>query len=111
MIRIKTTLLFAAIATSLFPSCNSGSGEKVSEVTGEIMIDGSSTVYPITEIVAEEFRTEFPKVNVTIGLSGTGGGFKKFVKGETDINNASRSIKGEEKDLASSAGISFLEIP
>ena len=73
-----------------------GSTEKSndkSSLTGNVKVDGSSTVYPITEAVAEEFRTVEPGVNVTVGVSGTGGGFKKFMRGEIDINDASRPIK------------------
>ena len=60
-------------------------------------MDGSSTVFPIMEAVAEEFSAEQPDVEVTVGVSGTGGGFKRFVTGETDFSNASREIKEEEK--------------
>lgn len=73
------------------------------------MIDGSSTVFPITEAIAEDFRTPHPRVRVAIGVSGTGGGFKKFVKGETDINNASRKIKGKEVKLAEDNKVNFEE--
>src|SRR5277367_5962347 len=70
-----------------------------SESAGEVKIDGSSTVYPITEAVAEEFRVNHPNTKVTAGISGTGGGFKKFGRGEIDINDASRPIKDiEAKD-------------
>ena len=61
-----------------------------------IKIDGSSTVFPITEAIAEECRNEMPNINVTVGVSGTGGGFKKFIRNEIDICNASRSIKESE---------------
>ncbi|MBA9075312.1 PstS family phosphate ABC transporter substrate-binding protein [Rufibacter quisquiliarum] len=80
-------------------------------LTGSIQIDGSSTVYPVTEAVAEEFRAEAPDVKVTVGVSGTGGGFKKFVRGEIDINNSSRSIKEEEAATAKENNISYLELP
>ncbi|GGK63903.1 PstS family phosphate ABC transporter substrate-binding protein [Rufibacter glacialis] len=80
-------------------------------LTGSIQIDGSSTVYPITEAVAEEFRTEAPDVKVTVGVSGTGGGFKKFVRGETDINNSSRSISESEAKMAQENNITYLELP
>ena len=78
---------------------------------GTIKIDGSSTVFPITEAVAEEFRNEQPKVKVTVGMSGTGGGFKKFTAGETDINDASRPIKPEEVAVAKQNKIDFIELP
>ncbi|RIL10347.1 MAG: phosphate ABC transporter substrate-binding protein, partial [Proteobacteria bacterium] len=67
-------------------------------LSGTIKIDGSSTVYPITEAVAEEFGRANSGVKVTVGISGTGGGFKKFTVGETDISNASRPIKSTEHD-------------
>jgi phosphate transport system substrate-binding protein len=77
-----------------------------------IKIDGSSTVYPITEAAAEEFqKSQGGKVKVTVGISGTGGGFKKFVRGETDISDASRPILQKEIDEAKKAGIEFIEIP
>lgn len=75
-----------------------------------IKIDGSSTVYPITEAVAEEFQ-KAQKIKVTVGESGTGGGFKKFCRGETDISNASRPISQKEIDACKEAGIQFIELP
>lgn len=80
------------------------------ELSGNINIDGSSTVYPITEAVAEEFRAEQPAVKVSVALSGTGGGFKKFGRGEIDINDASRPIKPSEDSLAKSNNISYIEL-
>ena len=71
-----------------------------------IQLDGSSTVYPITEAVAEEFqKAKRGAVRVTVGVSGTGGGFKKFCRGETDISNASRPILKKEMDDCRAAGI------
>lgn len=78
--------------------------------TDIVTIDGSSTVYPITEAVAEEFQKE-TGIKVTVGLSGTGGGFKKFCRGETVISNASRPIKDKEMKACEEKGISFIEIP
>ncbi|MDC0626109.1 PstS family phosphate ABC transporter substrate-binding protein [Methylophilaceae bacterium] len=75
-----------------------------------VKIDGSSTVYPITEAVAEEFQKE-TGIKVTVGVSGTGGGFKKFCRGETVISNASRPIKAKEIAKCNEAGISFIEVP
>ena len=75
-----------------------------------IKIDGSSTVYPITEAVAEEFQKS-TKVKVTVGESGTGGGFKKFCRGETDISDASRPISQKEIDACKEAGIQYIELP
>lgn len=77
-----------------------------------IKIDGSSTVYPITEAVAEEFQKEQRgAVQVTVGISGTGGGFKKFCSGQTDISDASRPIKDSEREKCAAAGIEFIELP
>ena len=80
-------------------------------LSGVVSLDGSSTVYPISEAVAEEFLTVAPRVRVTVGVSGTGGGFKKFLAQETDINDASRPIKSSEKLEAEASGIEYLEIP
>ncbi|MEM1243018.1 MAG: PstS family phosphate ABC transporter substrate-binding protein, partial [Cyanobacteria bacterium P01_H01_bin.26] len=80
-------------------------------LAGEILIDGSSTVFPIAEAMSEEFLTENPDVALTVGVSGSGGGFKKFCAGETDISNASRPIKEEEIALCEEAGIAFIEVP
>jgi len=79
-------------------------------LTGTIKVDGSSTVFPITEAVAEEFRSVEPKVKVTVGVSGTGGGFKKFSRGETNLSNASRPIKSKEKAACKANNISYLEL-
>ncbi|MEX0613869.1 MAG: PstS family phosphate ABC transporter substrate-binding protein, partial [Pirellulales bacterium] len=75
-----------------------------------VKVDGSSTVYPITEAVAEEFRAEHPDVNVIGGRSGTGGGFKKFSNGEIDICGASRPIKDTEQDACRAAGVVYIEL-
>ena len=77
-----------------------------------IKIDGSSTVFPISEAYAEEFQIQKRgKVRVTVGVSGTGGGFKKFCRGETDIANASRPITAEEMEICRKAGIKYMELP
>jgi len=81
-----------------------------SSLSGTIDIDGSSTVFPITQAVAEEFRKVHPGVQVPVGVSGTGGGFKRFVVGETHISNASRSIKPIEIAAAEENGVEFIEI-
>src|SRR5690348_8286782 len=77
---------------------------------GEIKIDGSSTVYLITEAAAVQFKKEHPGVNITVGISGTGGGFKKFAAGETDISDASRRIHESEAKKCETNGIKFTEI-
>jgi len=77
-----------------------------------IKIDGSSTVYPITEAVAEEFqKAKKGAVKVTVGISGTGGGFKKFTRGEIDISDASRPITKSEMEECKKSGIEFIELP
>ena len=85
-------------------SCGSGGPSK------QIQIDGSSTVFPMTEAVAEEYRSEAPETRVTVGSSGTGGGFQKFLRGETDINNASREITPGEKKTAEENGIEYVRL-
>ena len=87
------------------------SGTPASDLTGKVKVDGSSTVFPITEAVAEEFGKVNPDVRVTVGVSGTGGGFKKFCKDETDINDASRPIKDKEVKLCEPNNIGYIEIP
>lgn len=115
-------LLFATV---LVVGCSSGEEEEVSdtsdivdddsaaaeELTGDVEIDGSSTVYPISEAAADEFRKEYPNVNVTVAVSGTGGGFKRFSKGETDISDASRPIKLAEFEQCQSKKVEFIELP
>lgn len=87
---------------------SSGSGS----LSGKVLIDGSSTVYPISQAVAEEFmKANGGKVNVTVAESGTGGGFKKFANGEIDICGASRPIKDTEIEACKAGGIEFVEIP
>ncbi|WP_114777382.1 PstS family phosphate ABC transporter substrate-binding protein [Botryobacter ruber] len=116
-IRLTYSKLNAAILLSgalLISACGGGGSETEgaeSDLSGSIQIDGSSTVYPITEAVAEEFRAEAPDVKVTVGVSGTGGGMKKFTRGEIDIVDASRTINEAESKLAQENGISFIELP
>lgn len=78
---------------------------------GDVKADGSSTVFPIMERIAEDFMETNKDVRVTVGTSGTGGGFKKFIAGETDISDASRPIEQKEIDALKAAGIDFVEIP
>lgn len=79
--------------------------------SGSVSVDGSSTVFPLTEAVAEEFMTANQGTRVTVGVSGTGGGFSKFLRGETAINNASRPISPGEIEKAEENGIEFIELP
>ena len=84
----------------------------MSELRGDIAIDGSSTVFPIVEAVAEEFGIlTGGNVRVTVGISGTGGGFKKFCNSETDVSDASRPIKQKEVDMCSLEGVKYIELP
>jgi phosphate transport system substrate-binding protein len=108
---LKLVILTLAIAT-LFTSCGSKNSTESQhqKLTGEVKIDGSSTVYPITEAVAEEYRTQQPDVKVTVGVSGTGGGFKKFERGETDINDASRPIKNQEDSICKANNINHVQL-
>ena len=76
-----------------------------------ISVDGSSTVFPITEAVAEEFQKANKGLKVTVGIGGTGGGFKKFCRAETDISNASRPISVKEREDCKKAGVEFIELP
>ncbi len=96
----------------LVAACSGDRGqiEQGSSLTGAVRIDGSSTVYPVTEAVAEEFQIENRGVRVTVGISGTGGGFKKFCAGETDISDASRPIKDTERELCAEAGIDPIQV-
>ena len=99
-----TMLLFVLLATGL-PGLTSAADRRVA-------IDGSSTVYPITEAVAEEFqKLHKGQVQVTVGISGTGGGFKKFCRGETDISDASRPILQKEIEACKAQNIEYIELP
>ena len=100
-----------ASTASILVAANQDAPANLAAMKGSIRIDGSSTVYPITEAVAEEFSKVAPKVNVTVGISGTGGGFKRFCAGETAISDASRPITPSEVALAASNKIEFIEIP
>ncbi|TXK35503.1 PstS family phosphate ABC transporter substrate-binding protein [Nonomuraea sp. C10] len=80
------------------------------ELSGQVKADGSSTVAPLTSAAAEFFAEEQPKINVTVGTSGTGGGFEKFCNGETDISNGSRPIKDEEKAACDAKGVKYAEL-
>jgi len=102
--KITTYGVAAALASTLFIITPTIAAVDI------VKIDGSSTVYPITEAVAEEFQIE-TGIRVTVGVSGTGGGFKKFCRGDTVISNASRPIKAKEIEKCKAAGIDFIEIP
>lgn len=118
MKKIKVLTGLAMMSTALvLGACGSTNGEGKAEqsaeenkqMQGNIQIDGSSTVFPIMEAVSEEYMMEKPDVKVTVGYSGTGGGFEKFIAGETQMSNASRPIKDEEKASLEEKGIDFTE--
>lgn len=92
------------------PAENPGETPSTESLSGEIAIDGSSTVYPIAAAMGEEFNKVNPDVRITIGFSGTGGGFQKFIAGETDISNASRPIKDKEEEELKAKGIEYIEL-
>ncbi|RPJ87458.1 MAG: PstS family phosphate ABC transporter substrate-binding protein [Acidobacteria bacterium] len=105
------TFPLAAALVVLSGCGGDGVKEGARGVAGSITVDGSSTVFPITEAMAEEFRREQPDVRVTVGVSGTGGGFKKFSRGEIDICDASRPIKDAELQMARQNKVDFVELP
>ena len=103
---VRKIATLAAAVGALFASVSAHAAEAL------VKIDGSSTVFPITEAVAEEFqKAKKGTVRVTVGISGTGGGFKKFCRGETDISNASRPILDKEMADCKAAGIKYIELP
>jgi phosphate transport system substrate-binding protein len=112
------TAAIAALAISsalVLAACGGGSSSDSSasgdpNLTGSVRIDGSSTVYPLTALAAEDFMAANPGVQVTVGSSGTGGGFEKFCRGETDANDASRAIKEEEAAACEAAGIQYAQL-
>jgi phosphate transport system substrate-binding protein len=94
----------------LVASCGDDNTASAGNLSGSIAIDGSSTVGPLSEAAAELFREENPDVRITVGVSGTGGGFEKFCAGETDISDASRQIEQEEVDACKKEGIAYEEV-
>ncbi|MYR82922.1 PstS family phosphate ABC transporter substrate-binding protein [Streptomyces filamentosus] len=111
--RAKAPLALTAavmLAASACGGADAGSGgEGGDKLSGTVKVDGSSTVAPLSTVAAQLFQQANPGVKVTVGTSGTGGGFEKFCAGETDISNASREIKDEEKALCEKAGVKFEE--
>jgi len=103
------SVTLAACGSSSSSSDTSG-GSGATDLAGKITIDGSSTVAPLTTAAAESFNAKNPDVNITVGTSGTGGGFEVFCKGETDISNASREIKDEEAEACKKAGIDYVPV-
>ncbi|MDR5898547.1 PstS family phosphate ABC transporter substrate-binding protein [Halomonas vilamensis] len=102
---MKKHLMFGAVIAGSLVAHNAAAVDTV-------QVDGSSTVFPISEAMAEEFGNKHRgEIRVTVGLSGTGGGFKKFCRGETDITGASRPIRPEELELCKENGVKFSELP
>ena len=102
--KLSATVVLSGLAAAVTP--------QFAAAQSVIKIDGSSTVFPIAEAVAEEFQiSKRGKVRVTVGIAGTGGGFKRFCRGETDISNASRPILKEEMEACRAAGIKYIELP
>ncbi|HZZ79011.1 MAG TPA: PstS family phosphate ABC transporter substrate-binding protein [Gemmataceae bacterium] len=118
VLRFLTMVGFTVALCLGTAGCNPSKGDKEKKTTdekesatkGEIKIDGSSTVYLITEAVSAQFKKLHPKVNISIGISGTGGGLRKFIANELDICDASRKIKGSEAEQCKKKGIEFLEL-
>jgi phosphate transport system substrate-binding protein len=111
VIRTRSATLAAVTITSAMALAACGGGaSNDSGLTGSVRIDGSSTVYPLTALAAEDFMFENSGVQVTVAASGTGGGFDKFCRGETDGNDASRSIKQVEIDACADTGIEYAEL-
>ncbi len=105
---VSTALVSTTVALTVFTVSVTSQSPRLS---GTIRIDGSSTVYPITEAVAEEFQKRNPKVKVTVGISGTAAGMRRFVRNEIDIANASRPIRSAEEEEARKNGIAYIELP
>ncbi len=108
---ILRSMLLVSAAAVLLAGTPEADAQDARKLRGSIRIDGSSTVYPVTEAVAESFKEVSPNVKVTVGVSGTGGGFKRFAANEIDISDASRPIKAKEASTCKEAGIEFVEIP
>jgi phosphate transport system substrate-binding protein len=112
---VRSRLLFPAAITILaltmfVAACGDDNSSGGSNLSGSISVDGSSTVGPLTEAAAELFREENPDVKITVGVSGTGGGFEKFCAGETDISDASRPIEQEEIDACKKENVTYEEV-
>ena len=124
MVHLPRRLLSPILLTLLLAACSGGEtppaaseamavapvAAEAGNLSGEVSLDGSSTVYPISEAVAEEFQATAPDVRVTVGVSGTGGGFKRFLATETDINDASRPISESEIADAATKGLTVAEL-
>ena len=105
---MKTSILQSMLAVSALALLGAAPLSASAQV---VKIDGSSTVYPVTEAVAEEFQKANKGLKVTVGVSGTGGGFKKFCRNETDISDASRPISTSEMEACRATGVEYYELP
>ncbi len=105
---LKRALTMMGVAAAVAGTLSAAPAQAADKL---IQIDGSSTVYPVTEAVAEEFQKANKGIKVTVGISGTGGGFKKFCRGETDISNASRPILKKEMEDCAKNGVKYVELP
>jgi phosphate transport system substrate-binding protein len=105
---VKTSILQSMLAVSALALLGAAPLSASAQV---VKIDGSSTVYPVTEAVAEEFQKANKGLKVTVGVSGTGGGFKKFCRNETDISDASRPISASEMEACRATGVEYYELP
>ena len=108
---VRKWLLALVLASGLGMNALPALGQEtdLSALSGEIVSDGSSTVGPLTQAVAEEFNAQAPDVQTTVDISGTGGGFERFCAGETDLQNASRAIEDEERTLCAENGVDWYE--
>ena len=111
-IRLASLAPIAALAVT-FAACGGGSSSGGTGSSGPALVslDGSSTVFPLSEAVAEEFQKSNPNMRVTVGISGTGGGFQKFCRAEIDISDASRPISASEVEACGKAGVEYIELP
>lgn len=107
----KYLLAVVCAVALLGPGCKKSENQAAQAQGGSIKIDGSSTVFPIMEAMAEEYGKGKRDLRVTVGVSGTGGGFKKFCTGETDVSNASRPIKPSEVETCKKNGVEYVELP
>ncbi|MGH9172852.1 MAG: PstS family phosphate ABC transporter substrate-binding protein [Vicinamibacterales bacterium] len=103
--------LVPVVAVALVAACGGASNQGGEATPSDIKVDGSSTVFVVSEAIAEEFRAAGHRARVTVGTSGTGGGFQKFCRGETDLSDASRPIRPAEIQTCKKAGIGFFELP
>ncbi|MFL2640570.1 MAG: PstS family phosphate ABC transporter substrate-binding protein [Dehalococcoidia bacterium] len=113
--KLVSKLILVSILPIVLIGCsstsdNTSTSSNQTSLSGTVEIDGSSTVFPISEAVAEEFYQENPSVRVNVAVSGTGGGFKRFANGETHINDASREMKETERIVANQNGVEFVEL-